>query len=70
MVPITYNAIKAFGKNRDRIKNKKSNNLPNESFTNALQGNLPWTSGIKTILESNGMCENLKYIEEIFMLTR
>ena len=55
MVPITYNAINASVKNWDRIKNKKSNNLLNELYTNALKENLPWTSGIKTILESNGM---------------
>ena len=58
MVPITYNAIKASVKNWDRIKNKKSNNLLNESFTNALKEKLPWTSGIKTILESNGMLQS------------
>ena len=58
MVPITYNAIKASVKNWDRIKNKKSNNLLNESFTNALKENLPWTSGIKTILKSNGMLQS------------
>ena len=58
MVPITYNAIKASVKNWDRIKNKKSNNLLNESFTNALKENLPWTSGIETILKSNGMVQS------------
>ena len=59
VVPITYNAIKASVKNWDRIKNKKSNNLLlNESFTNALKENLPWTSGIKTRLESNGMLQS------------
>ena len=44
MTPITYNAIKASVKNWDRIKNKKSNNFLNESFTNALKENLPCTS--------------------------
>ena len=58
MVPITYNAIKVSVKNWDRIKNKKSNNLLNESFTNALKENHPWTSGIKTRLESNGMLQS------------
>ena len=58
MVPITFNAIKASIKNWDRIRNKKSNNLLYESLRNASKENLPWTSTIKTLLESNGMLQS------------
>ena len=42
----------------ESFRNKKSNNVLYESFRNALKENLPWTSGINTILKSNGMLQS------------
>ena len=42
----------------ESFRNKKSNNVLYESFRNAVKENLPWTSGIKTTLKSNGMLQS------------
>ena len=58
MVPITYHALKADIKNWDCVRNKKSNNLLDESLNNASKENLTRISSIKTLLESNGMLQS------------
>ena len=64
MVPITLLANKAATKNWDRIRRNKGNNLLSASYKNALQENLPWTSSIKTLLESNGILQSFLTVND------
>jgi hypothetical protein len=56
-VPIIFNAIKASVKNWERIQQYNCNDLLMATYEEATADNLPWTSSIRNIFESNGMME-------------
>ena len=54
-IPLDIYAIKFSIKNWERIKAKRANDLLLSSYNDANKENLPWLSGIKTMLETKGM---------------
>ena len=56
-IPLNIYAKKYAIKNWERIKMKKSNELLQSSYNDALRNNLLWISQIKTLLESKGMLD-------------
>ena len=54
-VPMHFYAKKFAIKNWERIKRGKANSILLASYTDSTEENLPWTNGVKSILEKNGM---------------
>ena len=57
-VPWYIHAIKASIKNWERIRKSQANLLLIDSYTNAIDEQLPWIVQIRNILETNGMLEH------------
>ena len=54
-IPLSLNALKLAVKNWQRIRLGYANKILLASYRESLEGSLTWTSGIKRVLETNGM---------------